>query len=79
MSQSPVPAKKKEEKEQVVNFQAAIVAVLDHKKVGRVSWPEDEYMFMNPEGYLMIHKDGKDHTFILREVDMQGVDFMVIK
>lgn len=79
MSQSPVPAKKKEEKEQVINFQAAIVAVLDYKKVGRVSWPEDEYMFMSLDGFLRVHREGVDHNFILRDVDMQGVDFMVIK
>lgn len=79
MSQSPVPVKKQEEKEKTMDFHDAIVAVLDHKKVGRVSWPEYEYMFMSQEGYLMIRRESTDHTFILREVDMQGVDYIVIQ
>lgn len=76
---SPVPVEKLEEVDVKIDFHQAIDAVLDGKRVGRFSWPEGECMFMSPDEFLMIHKDGKDHLFTLRKIDMAGVDFFVIK
>lgn len=76
---SPVPVEKLEEVDVKIDFHQAIDAVLDGQRVGRFSWPEGEYMFMSPDEFFMIHKDGKDHLFTLRKIDMTGVDFFVIK
>ena len=79
---SPVPVSSN----QALNFPEALDAILMGAKVTKEDWDdEDIYGFMSTVAYaagnndqLMIHRNGKDHQWILSKGDIEGEDFFVI-
>ena len=62
----------------LLNFAQAIQVVLDGGSVTKVEWQNaDEYFYMK-DGFLTLHTKGKDHTYSLRDVDLQGEDFVAL-
>ena len=79
-STSPVPKKiKVKSVSDEMNFPDAMSEVIIGKKVRRSDWQdEDEYCLMR-DGYLMIHRGNKFHTWTVQESDLTATDWVVIK
>lgn len=72
---SPVPTKKPK----TLTFAQALDAILDKKRVTRLEWEEnDQYGFLADDGFLSIHRDGKDHRWLVNDGDMLAVDWIVL-
>jgi len=77
---SPIPNKEVQEQ---MDFNGAIKAVLDGKKVTKLEWNSPaEFMVMAGE-YLCVHHSGDDsptyHRLIIRESDLKGTDWVIVK
>ncbi len=73
---SPLPKKRKVNK--LLTFPEAIKEIMKGRKVTRVEWDSnEEYAFLKDE-FLSIHTRGKDHTWLVRKVDMDGTDWVVL-
>lgn len=59
-----------------MNFNDAIMTVLEGKRVGKADWGENDYMYL-VEDRLSIMIDGKSHDLIIRMSDMTGEDYFV--
>jgi hypothetical protein len=81
MATSPVPGKKSVAPDIVLmDFPTAIKEVTRGKKVSRKEWgSENEYMYISQDGWFIIHTGGNDHAFTMRDVDLKGEDYFVIK
>ena len=76
---SPLP-KKIEVKDEspMLTFPQAMEAVIDGKKVTKKEWDDvDSYVILK-DGFLIIHLNGKDHKWEVREVDMVGEDYIIL-
>jgi hypothetical protein len=59
-----------------MDFPDALRAVLNGERVTKLDWNDPEvYVYLKGE-FLMIHINGEDHTFIIRDVDMRGKDWI---
>jgi len=76
---SPLP-KKIEVKDEtpMLTFPQAIEAVIDGKKVTMKEWDDVDSYGVMKDGYLIIHRDGKDHQWLVSEADMVAKDFIII-
>ena len=73
-SASPVP----ENATLVLNFTEALNAILSGSKVTKEDWDdEDIYGFIDND-QLMLHRNNKDHQWVLSKGDIEGEDFFVI-
>jgi hypothetical protein len=70
--ESPTP---KKVTPKLMSFTEAIQSIIDGKRVTRLEWANSDYCFMKGE-YLAIYTNGKDHTWMVREVDMLGADWI---
>lgn len=80
-SQSPLPpaGKNSIDKVQELAFPEAIYHIISGKKIRRQEWSdEDEYCLLK-DNFLMIHRNGKFHTWIVSEGDLMGIDWVAIK
>jgi len=76
-STSPNPAKMNI-RPQAMNFPEALDEILAGAKVTKEDWEdEDIYGFMDND-QLMLHRNRKDHQWILSKGDIEGEDFFVI-
>lgn len=75
---SPTPGKKR--KEEPMSFPEAIIKVNMGEKVTKLEWDDPETYVYLSNGWLCIrHKgDPKDHSMILKEADLRGMDWIVI-
>lgn len=73
---TPLPRKQGESI--TMNFSDAIQAIIAGKKVARVSWGNDDYGFLHNE-WLSINRDGKLHTWLVSQGDMEGNDWFILK
>jgi hypothetical protein len=78
VSSTPLPAEvANETKVNIkVDFDQARLALLSGKKIRKSDWNED-YAFMDGEFLCLQKKDGKHH-WILRTVDLEGDDYIVL-
>jgi hypothetical protein len=75
---SPLPKKIEVKDEDTLTFPQAMEAVIDGKKVTRKEWEDvDSYGIMK-DGFLIIHKDGKDFQWLVSESDMTPADYIII-
>lgn len=72
---SPVPRKNKQ---QLLSFPEAMGEVMKGRKVTKIAWQNEDYVFLK-DGFLQIFVGGEFHTFTIREVDMIGDDWVVVK
>lgn len=80
ISQSPLPQKEAGSKlvAQMLSFPQAINAIIGGKSVRRKEWSDaDEYGVLR-DSFLMIHRAGKFHTWIVSEGDMLAIDWIII-
>lgn len=60
---------------QLMGFSDALMEMLLGKKVTKVEWNNvEEYGFMKDE-ILSIHRNGKDHGWLVSRADIEGEDF----
>lgn len=80
-SQSPLPpaGKNPSNKSQSLAFPEAISLIMAGKKVRRLEWTDLEEYCLLKDSFLMIHRNGKFHQWIVSEGDMMAVDWVVIK
>ena len=76
-SQSPVPKEAGTTKLQL-GFSAAISAVVGGKKIRRMEWADQEEYGLLKDSYLMIHRNGKFHTWIVSEGDLMSIDWVIV-
>jgi hypothetical protein len=60
-----------------LNFYDAIKEIVNGKKVTKLEWANDDYVFMKAE-ILHIHRDGADHRWIISEADIVGEDYVLL-
>lgn len=72
---SPVPLKREAKK---LTFSEAIQAIIDGHKVTRVDWKTYQSYGVLKDGFLIIHRDGKDFKWIVSEADMVSDDWIII-
>ena len=60
-----------------MSFTEAIQSIIDGKRVTRLEWANSDYCFIKGE-YLSIRTKGQEHTWLVREVDMTGNDWVVL-
>jgi hypothetical protein len=83
-TQSPAQAPVKVQPSQPTNptggisFAEAMQKVLSGASVSRLEWSDKNPVFLSHDGFLSIEIDGKDHTLLLREVDMRPEDWYVL-
>jgi hypothetical protein len=78
---SPLPKKievKDEDVEKLMTFPQAMEAVIEGKRITKEEWDSEEVWGEMKEGFLIIHRDGKDHQWIISEGDLTGDDYVTI-
>ncbi len=82
---SPTPIKgvsKNKEGEVLMKFSEALEVIVLGKKVRKLEWEKkksskDDYGFMEDD-VLKIHRDGKNHRWILNKGDITGDDYVIV-
>ena len=76
-SKSPLPTAKKVRLE--LSFPDAIreIAILGNK-IRRVEWSDPEEYCLLKDSFLMIHRNGNFHTWIVSEGDMLAIDWVIM-
>lgn len=78
-SQSPLPNKVEGVKKAItLSFPDAIEALIGGKKIRRIEWFDADEFCLLKDSFLMIHRGGKYHTWIVSEGDMLAIDWVVI-
>ena len=60
-----------------MNFYDAIKEVVNGKKITKLEWGNDDYVFMRAE-ILHIHTKGQDHRWVISEADIVGEDYILL-
>lgn len=76
-SQSPVP-KKVRKLDISLAFPEAVRAVIGGSRIHRKEWSDPQEYGLLKDSFLMIHREGKDHTWIVSEGDLLAIDWMII-
>lgn len=75
---SPLPKKIEVKDEDTLTFPQAIEAIIDGKKATRKEWEDTESYGIMKDGFLIIHRDGKDFQWLVSESDMVAKDYIII-
>jgi len=59
-------------------FPLAIEALIGGKKIRRAEWSDNEEYCLLKDNFLMIHRNGKFHTWIVSEGDLLSLDWQII-
>lgn len=76
-SRSPLP-KESRKLEVLVAFPEAIRALIGGQKIRRKDWSDAEEFCLLKDTFLMIHRNGAFHTWIVSEGDLMAQDWMII-
>ena len=60
-----------------MDFPEAMKAVIAHKKVQRLDWPDKVYGVMK-DGFLMLQKEDGPHQWLVSDADMLAQDWVVL-
>lgn len=74
---SPLPAAKKQDKK-TMDFIEAVRQISKGRKVTRLEWEDKEVYGVSRDGYLVIHRDGRDHQWVVSDGDLYAEDWVVI-
>ena len=75
---SASPSIKKDVYPKQENFYGALMDMVDGKKVTKLEWDnKEEYGFMKDE-ILSIHRNGKDHGWLVSLADISGEDWYAL-
>jgi len=75
ISQSPVPSRKAET---LMDFPTAIVALTNGAHITKLEWKDRESYGMLRDSFLMLHRDGQWHRWIVNDGDLLGQDWVVL-
>jgi len=75
---SPLPKKKADKIVTNLSFPNAIQAIINGEKVRREEWADKEEYCLLKDNFLMIHRNGKFHAWIVSEGDVMAIDWIVI-
>lgn len=76
-SVSPLP--KKDNKVVQLSFLSAISGIIAGRKVRRLEWSDPEEYCLLKDNFLMIHRNGEFHTWIISEGDLMATDWVIVK
>lgn len=78
-SQSPVSPKKKEVgASNLLSFPDAIHALIGGASIRRAEWEDPTEYGILKDSFLMIHRNGKFHTWIVSEGDLLATDWIIL-
>ncbi len=78
-SVSPVPPVKEPNKIVTnLSFPNAAQAIINGSKVRRVEWADKEEYCLLKDNFLMIHRNGKFHAWIVSEGDVMAIDWEIV-
>ena len=78
-NQSPTPTNVKP-KQRGMDFPTALREIIDGKKITKLGWGNPgTYFFLHADEKLKIFENGKTSDLILRQVDLIGTDWVVVK
>lgn len=75
----------KVQEKQLFNFPTAIKYVSEGKKISRKEWENTKtygaltYRPQDKMTILTLHKDDKDHAWIIQDGDLSGVDWFIVE
>lgn len=78
-SQSPVPATAPVAGQTSMKFPQAIERLISGAKIRREEWLNREEYGLLKDNFLMIHRNGAFHTWVVSEGDMLAIDWIVNK
>ncbi len=79
LSVSPVPPVKQINKIVTnLSFPNAVQAIINGSKVRRVEWVDKEEHCLLKDNFLMIHRNGKFHAWIVSEGDVMAIDWEIV-
>lgn len=78
MSFSPIPKKKSNKTSASLSFSNAMQAIINGGKVRREEWSDKEEHCLLKDNFLMIHRSGKFHAWIVSEGDMMAIDWIIV-
>lgn len=62
-----------------LSFFDALRLVLNGQKIARLEWEDANYFVALQDGHLKVHSDDNlYHDLILRDIDMNAVDWVVV-
>lgn len=61
-----------------LDFVGAIKAITEGKSITKMEWNSKEDYCLMKDGYLMVHSSTGFHTWLIRDVDVAGKDWIVI-
>jgi len=61
-----------------MNFGDALIAVTKGKRITRMSWRNPSHYGFIKDSFLTIHREGKDHTWMVNDGDILGEDWMIL-
>jgi hypothetical protein len=77
MGQSPSSSKPTVKHRRLMDFPLAMQAIIDGKTITKQEWGNDDVCQLR-EGWLMIQRDGKWHTWLVNDGDLAGKDWKVV-
>ena len=78
-SQSPLPPSLNPTIKGERAFPDAIDALIGGKKIRRLEWSDPEEYCLLKDSFLMIHREGKFHSWIVSEGDLMAIDWIIKK
>lgn len=80
MSQSPSPTVVSKPIESFyIDFNRALEKLMEGAKITRLEWDNfNIYGFLSSDGVLNIHIDDKDKHWVLKDADIDAMDWMVV-
>lgn len=79
LSASPFPQNSEPDKIITnLSFPNAVQAIINGKRVRRVEWADKEEHCLLKDNFLMIHRGGKFHAWIVSEGDVMAIDWEIV-
>jgi len=77
--QSPViPRKPEGDTRPKLDFPGAMRAIIEGKRITKLEWGDERVYGHLKDGFLMLTKVGKDHSWTVSEGDLKGLDYVVL-
>jgi hypothetical protein len=83
MGHSPRPIKTKDvtiSKTKTLDFHDAVRAMVNGKRVRREEWNNDDYIYIDQPGFLMIQHDDREkpNALMVSDGDVLGEDYVIV-
>ena len=78
IAHSPL-AKKQEQDSATMTFGEALIKTTEGSKITKLEWQNTEiYGYLKDRVELRLHRDGRDHIWIINDGDILGRDWVIV-